>query len=58
MRVEASLLWVGRPGDRIPVVARISTPVWTGLEAHATTLTMGTGSLSRGWSGRNYPSHL
>jgi len=48
MRVEASLLWVGRPGDRIPVVARISTPVWTGLEAHATTLTMGTGSLSRG----------
>jgi hypothetical protein len=41
-----------RSGDRIPVGARFSAPVHTGPEAHPTHYTMGTGSLSRRWSGR------
>ena len=34
----------GRSGDRIPVVARFSTPVQTGPGAHPASCTMGTGS--------------
>ena len=37
-------LQAGRPGDRIPVGTRLSTPVQTGPEAHPASCTMGTGS--------------
>jgi hypothetical protein len=40
------------PGIEIPVGARCSAPVQTGPGAHAASCTMGTGSLSRGQSGR------
>jgi len=41
-------LQAGRSGSRIPVGTRFSTPVQTGLGAHPSSYTMGTGSLSRG----------
>ena len=37
-------LRTGRSGDRIPVAARFSAPVQTGLGAHPASCTMGTGS--------------
>jgi hypothetical protein len=37
-------LRAGRSGDRIPVEARVSAPVQTGLGAHPTSCTTGTGS--------------
>jgi len=40
------------PPDRIPVGARFSALVQTGPGAHPASYTMGTGSLSRGKSGR------
>jgi hypothetical protein len=47
------LLWAGRSGDRIPVGAKISSPVQTGPGAHPTSYTMGTGSFPRAkWPGR------
>ena len=39
----SDLLWVGRSRDRIPVGARFSAPVQTGLGAHPASCTMGTG---------------
>jgi hypothetical protein len=45
-------LRVGRSVDRIPVTAIFSTPVQTGLGVHQTSYTMGTWSLSRGYSSR------
>jgi DNA-binding sugar fermentation-stimulating protein len=39
-------LRAGRPGDRIPVGARFSTPVQTDPGAHAASCTMGTGVLT------------
>ena len=45
-------LWAGQSADRIPVRARFSAPVQTGPGAHPAFCTMGTGSLSRGQSGR------
>jgi hypothetical protein len=41
-------LRAGWSGDRIPVVARFSAPVQTGLGAHPASCTMGTGPLSEG----------
>jgi hypothetical protein len=45
-------LRAGRSGDRIAVAACISAPVQTDPVAHPASYTMGTGSLSRGQSGR------
>jgi hypothetical protein len=45
-------LRTGRSGDRIPVWARFSASVQNGPGAHPASYTMGTGSLSRGLSGR------
>jgi hypothetical protein len=47
----SDLLRVRWSGDRIPVGARFFAAVQTGTEAHPTSCTMGTGSLSRGKSG-------
>jgi hypothetical protein len=41
-------LRAGWSGDRIPVGARFSAPVQTGLEAHPASCTMGTGSFLGG----------
>ena len=54
-------LQAGRAGDRIPVGARFSAPVQTGLGAHAAFYTTGTGSfprVKRQGSGVNHPPHL
>ena len=40
----ATELRAGRPGDRIPVVARFSALVQTGPGAHPASCTIGTGS--------------
>jgi hypothetical protein len=46
-------LQAGRSGDRIPVGARFSAPVQTGIGAHPASCTMGTGSfLGVKWAGR------
>ena len=45
-------LRAGQSGDRIPVGARLSTPVQTGRRAHPTSCTMGTGSFPGVKSGR------
>ena len=50
--VDSDSLRVGRSGNRIPVEARYSAPVQTGPGAHPASYTIGTGSLSRGWSGQ------
>jgi hypothetical protein len=42
-----------RSGDRIPVGARFSAPVQTDPGAHRACYTIGTGSLSRGYIGRD-----
>ena len=44
----SDLLWVGRPGDQIPVGARFSTPAQTGPGAHLASYPMSTGSLPGG----------
>jgi hypothetical protein len=41
-------LWAGRCGDRIPVGGEISETVHACPGAHATSYSMGTGSISRG----------
>jgi hypothetical protein len=46
-------LCVGRFGDRIPVVAKFSAPVQTGLGAHPPSCTMGTVYLPEVKSGRD-----
>lgn len=46
----------GRDEDRIPVGERISASVQTGPGTHPASCAMGTGSLSRGWSGRSMAS--
>jgi len=43
----------GRSGDQIPVGARFSTPLQTGLEAHPTSYIMGNGP----GRGVGYPPH-
>jgi len=43
---------IGRSGDRIPVGTKFSAPVLSGHGTHPASYTMGTGSLSRGLSGR------
>ena len=43
---------IGRSGDRIPVRARFSAPVQTGIGAHTTSCIMGTGSFPGVKSGR------
>ena len=51
----------GRPGGHIPVGARFSAPLQTGLEAHLTSYIIGTGSFTgvkRPGRGVGYPSHL
>jgi hypothetical protein len=51
----------GRYGDRIPVGARLSTPVQTGAEAQPASYTMGTGSfpgLKQLGRGVYHPPHL
>jgi hypothetical protein len=45
-------LRAGRSGDRIPVGARFSAPVQSGLGAHPASCTMGTGYIPRVESGR------
>jgi hypothetical protein len=49
----ATELRAGRSEDRIPVEARFSAPVQTGLGAHPASYTMGTGSFPGVESGRN-----
>ena len=49
------------PGDRIPVGARFSAPVQTGLRAHPAPYTMGTGSfpgVKRPQRGVDHPPNL
>ena len=48
----ATELRAGRSGDRIPVKARVSSPVQTGPGAHPTSCTTGTGSFPGVKSGR------
>jgi hypothetical protein len=50
--VGGDWLRAGRSGDRIPVRARFSAPVQTGLGAHTASCTMGTGSFPGVESGR------
>ena len=50
-RCDQVNIWQVYPST-IPVAARFSAPVHTGLGAHPAACTMGTGSLSRGKSGR------
>jgi len=45
-------LRAGRSGDRIPLGARLTTPVHSGPGAHPACCTMGAGFLFRGLSGR------
>jgi len=44
--------YTGRSGDRIPLVARFSTPVQTGPKAHPGSCKMGTGSFTAVMFGR------
>jgi hypothetical protein len=54
-------LQAGRSEDRIPVGARFSAPIQTGLEAHPASDAMGTGSFpgesSRGVALTTHPIH-
>jgi hypothetical protein len=48
----ATRYWLDDQRDRIPVEVRFHAPVQTGPGAHPASYTIGTGSLSQGYSGR------
>ena len=55
------MLLAARSGDRIPVGARFSAPIHTGLGAHPASYTMGTGSfpgVKRPGRVVDHPPHL